>query len=85
MNIHHIKWGYTILPGAKHLDDELPFLDAMIREKDSIPWFSFNSVDYGKISPGNTNEVVDNNDPFKSTELGLKNIKRILELFPFLE
>ena len=84
MDIHHIKWGYTTLLGAKHLDDELPFLDAMIREKDSIPWFRFNSDNYGKIGPGNTNEVIDNNNPVRSTELGLKNIKKVLELLPAL-
>ena len=84
MDIHHIKWGYTMLLSAKHLYDELPFLDAMIREKDSIAWFRFNSDNYGKIGPGNTNEVVDNNDPVRSTELGLKNIKKVLELLPAL-
>ena len=84
MDNYQIRWGYSVFPRAEYSEDELSLLDTLIRERDSIPWFQFNSAFHGKIGPDTTNEVVDNNDPVKSTELGLKNIGRVLELLPKL-
>lgn len=83
-DIHHIRWGYT--PFDKNIGEaqEQQFLNEMILEKDSMPWYRFVFEKYGEIGPNTTYEVVDSDDPIANTTLGLKNIKRVLEMLPMI-
>lgn len=81
-DVYQIRWGYQIIPDATNPSEELPYLEKLIRQQDSIAWYRYNLGYAEVLGPGGTNEVVDNNDPMKSTELGLKNIKRVIELLP---
>lgn len=74
---YHIKWGYKIF-----MENEKLNLENLILEQDATPYYRYHNQYPQTIGPGNTNEVVESNDPIKSTQLGLKNIKRVLELLP---
>ncbi len=72
-----IMWGYTPIPGAGTPDDELGRLDAWARMQDTIPWYRFSSNNaFG--ATGTQSEAVGDADPVKSTELGFRNIRRVL-------
>ncbi|MFC4218971.1 zinc-dependent metalloprotease [Flagellimonas marina] len=79
---YHIKWGYMPIPGARAPAEELPFLEAIVREQDTVPWYRFNTNQYEILGPGSMNYVLDNDDPIGSTALGLRNMERVLELLP---
>lgn len=81
-DVYNIKWGYQTIPNTSRPQDELPYLEKLIKQQDTVPWYSYNLNQFEIIGPGCSNEVVDNNSPIKSTELGLKNIKRVIELLP---
>ncbi len=78
----YIKWGYTPITGIKRPEDERPFLDKMIQNYDTLPWFRFNTTSFEVLGPGATDEVADNDKPIQSTVLGLRNLKRVMELIP---
>ena len=81
-DVYQIKWGYQKFENIKAPQDELPFLEKLIRQQDTIAWYRYNIGQYEQIGPASGDEVVDNNDPIKSTLLGLKNMKRVIELLP---
>ncbi|WP_323028183.1 zinc-dependent metalloprotease [Gelidibacter japonicus] len=81
-DIYNIVWAYKIFPNIVSPHDETPLLDKIVRFQDSIPWYRYNNVQHDVLGPGSTNEVVENTDPIRSTELGLKNIQRVLALIP---
>jgi hypothetical protein len=74
---YNIRWAYTPFN-----NDEEAHLERMIRWQDSIPWYRFVNSGYENLGPSTTDEVVDNNDPINSTIMGLKNMKRVIELLP---
>lgn len=79
---YSILWGYTPFVKTNSIKNEETFLETIIREQDSTPWYR-RSIAIGEIiGPGATNEVVETNDPIKSTELALKNLERVMELIP---
>src|SRR5690606_28997667 len=63
----YIKWGYTPITGIKRPEDERPFLDKMIQNYDTLPWFRFNTTSFEVLGPGATDEVADNDKPIQST------------------
>ncbi|WP_421803939.1 zinc-dependent metalloprotease [Flagellimonas sp.] len=79
---YHIQWGYTEFPEGTTLEEERAALERMVRWQDTVPWYRFNYGQLEVIGPGNTSEVVETNDPVRSTELALKNVKRVIELLP---
>ena len=82
-DFYSIRWAYTPFPEAKTPDEELPYLEKIIREQDSVPWYRF--VREGgimAIGPGQTSEVVTSNDPIRATLLGIENLKRVIKLIP---
>tara|TARA_R110002111_G_scaffold170663_2_gene236365 strand:- start:882 stop:2108 length:1227 start_codon:yes stop_codon:yes gene_type:complete len=81
-DIYNIKWGYESFPNINNPQDELLYLEKMIRQQDSILWYRYNIRNYEEVGPDCSNEVVDNNNPIKSTELGLINMKRVVALLP---
>ncbi len=72
-----IMWGYKPVPGARTPDEERPTLDSWARMQDTIPWYRFSANNefggYGTMS-----EAVGDADIVKSTELGFRNIRRVL-------
>ncbi|MFD2586047.1 zinc-dependent metalloprotease [Croceitalea marina] len=78
-DIYNIQWGYTEFSEGT---DEEAALEHLVRLQDSVPWYRYNNGQYEVIGPAETNEVVETNDPVKSTQLALKNVKRVIELLP---
>ncbi len=76
-----IKWGYSVFPGTTNEDDERPMLDALARTQDSIPWHRYGIPDdFGAIPFSAYSEAVGDQDAIKSTELGLRNLKRLIPM-----
>jgi hypothetical protein len=72
-----IMWGYKPIPGARTPDDERPTLEQWTRMQDTIPWYRFSANNaYG--ATGTQSEAVGDADPVKSTELGFRNIRRVV-------
>ena len=76
-----IKWGYMAVPGTTGPDDERPALDAMARMQDTIPWYRYGVPDdFGAVPYSAYSEAVGDADAVKSTELGLRNLKRLMPM-----
>jgi hypothetical protein len=72
-----IMWGYKPIPEARTPDEEKPVLEQWSRMQDTIPWYRFSSGNaYG--GTGTQSEAVGDADPVKSTELGFRNIRRVM-------
>jgi len=76
---YNIQWGYTEFPEGM---DEEAALERIIQLQDSIPWYRYNNGQHEVIGPAQTNEVIETNDPVKSTLLALKNLRRAIGLLP---
>jgi hypothetical protein len=72
-----IMWGYKPIPGARAPDDEKPTLEQWSRLQDTIPWYRF-SANNAFGATGTQSEAVGDADPVKSTELGFRNIRRVM-------
>jgi hypothetical protein len=73
-----IMWGYTPIPGAAAPDQEKPTLEQWSRMQDTIPWYRFSSNNaFG--ATGTQSEAVGDADPVKSTGLGFRNIRRVVD------
>jgi hypothetical protein len=76
-----IRWGYAPVPGATSPDAERPWLDALARTQDSIPWHRYGVPDdFGAIPFTAYSEAVGDADAIKSTELGIRNLKRLVPM-----
>ena len=74
-----IMWGYRPIPGAQTPDEEKPVLEQWARMQDTIPWYRFSAGnEYG--GTGTQSEAVGDADPVKSTELGFRNIRRVMDI-----
>jgi hypothetical protein len=72
-----IMWGYKPIPGARTPEQEKPTLEQWARMQDTIPWYRFSAGNaYG--GTGTMSEAVGDADPVKSTELGFRNIRRVM-------
>ncbi|WP_161496095.1 zinc-dependent metalloprotease [Zobellia sp. OII3] len=78
---YYIKWAYSPCYRCSTKEEE-EYLEQLIEQQDTIPWYRYNKSRQEIIGPGATNEVVENNDPVRSTALGLQNIKRVFTLLP---
>ncbi|WP_271007656.1 zinc-dependent metalloprotease [Paucibacter sp. B51] len=80
-DIYATQWGYTPIPTASTPAAEKPVLDAWAREQDGKPWLRFQSPkgdgDYGVVM-----EAVGDADAVRATELGTKNLQRIVKNLP---
>jgi hypothetical protein len=72
-----VQWGYTPIAGAKKPEDEKTTLDTWARMQDSVPWYRFGG---GQVDPGEQSEAIGDADAVKSTRLGFKNLRRIVDL-----
>jgi hypothetical protein len=72
-----VMWGYKPIPGAGSPDAEKPTLEQWARMQDTIPWYRFSAGnEFG--AAGTQSEAVGDADPVKSTELGFRNIERVI-------
>lgn len=72
-----VMWGYKPIPGASTPEAERTTLDTWARMQDSVPWYRFGA---GGVDPGEQSEAIGDADAVKSTRLGFKNLRRIMEL-----
>ncbi len=76
-----VMWGYTPIPGARTPEEEKPTLEKWTRMQDTIPWYRFASdAGAGGPDPGEQSEAIGDADAVRATELGLRNIKRIIKM-----
>lgn len=73
-------WGYKPIPGAKTPDEERPTLDTWARQQDETPWFRFSTQGSAGSDPGELTEAVGDADAMYSSELGVRNLRRIAKL-----
>jgi hypothetical protein len=73
-------WGYKPVRGAATPDDEKSTLDQWAREQDKTPWFRFSTFRAAGSDPGELTEAVGDADAIKSTEMGVKNLKRVARM-----
>jgi hypothetical protein len=72
-----IMWGYKPIPGADGPEAERITLDHWASVQDTVPWYRFSAYnEFG--SYGTQSEAVGDADPVKSTELGFRNLKRVV-------
>ncbi|MDD7888233.1 zinc-dependent metalloprotease [Flavivirga sp. 57AJ16] len=81
-DLYMIKWGYTEFPPNTSLEEKEVELENIIRLQDSIPWYRYNHNPYEVVGPSATSEILETNDPVKSTQLALKNIERVMKILP---
>jgi hypothetical protein len=72
-----VKWGYSPIAGARRPEDEKATLDEWARMQDSVPWYRYGG---GAVDPGEQSEAIGDADAVKSTRLGFKNLRRIIDL-----
>ena len=73
-----IRWGYSVFDPV----EEAEKLEGIVREQEATPWYRFSDNSATAIGPDRTNNVVDNDDPIKSSQLGLLNLRRVMALLP---
>jgi len=79
---YNIQWAYTEFPAGMSMEDKRVALERVIRWQDSVPWYRFNINQMEVVGPNASDEVVETNDPVKSTKLALRNVKRVIGLIP---
>jgi hypothetical protein len=75
-DIFAVKWGYSPV-AAVRADGERLTLESWARMQDTVPWLRFSSAASDDADVGDLREAVGDQDPVRSTELGLRNIRRI--------
>ncbi|BDU78160.1 zinc-dependent metalloprotease [Mesoterricola sediminis] len=77
-----IQWGYTPVPGAARPEDEKAFLAKLLEPQKNAPWLQFSNPRAEGTDPGDQAEAVGDIDAVKATALGLRNLKRVMDLLP---
>ncbi len=76
-----ITWGYKPAPGASSPDAEKAILDEWIlAAQEKTPWLRFSTAKAMGSDPGENTEAVGDADAIQATELGQRNIKRVMDL-----
>ena len=81
-DIFCIKWGYTPIPSAKTSDDEKPTLNEWCKVQETTPWLRFSTAGTRGTDPGEETEAVGDIDAVEATRLGIKNLKRVMDMLP---
>ena len=77
-----IKWGYAPVPSAKTPDEEKPALDEWCKVQETTPWLRFSTAGTRGTDPGEETEAVGDIDAVEATRLGVKNLKRVMDMLP---
>lgn len=78
-DIHAINWGYRIIPGAKSMEDEKPYLDSLIRSRNGDPMYEFGAQQFlGLIDPTDQTEDL-SDDQIKAGTMSISNLKIIMD------
>ena len=72
-----IMWQNKPIPGASTPDEEWPTLDRWSRMQDTIPWFRWTTTD-ATADPHNMTEAVGDADAVRSSQLGMRNLERVV-------
>lgn len=75
-----IMWGYKPVPSARTPDEERPTLDQWARMQDTASYLRFSTSGAGSSDPGSLTEAVGDSDAVRATELGLRNIRRLIPM-----
>ncbi len=81
-DLYSIRWGYTQFDNIKAPEDELPHLEKIVREQDSVPWYKYTAHMGVTSGPDRQMEVVDSDNPVKVAELAARNLRRTIKLIP---
>ncbi len=81
-DIFCIKWGYTPIPSAKTPDEEKPTLNEWCKVQETTPWLRFSTAGTRGTDPGEETEAVGDIDAVEATRLGIKNLKRVMDMLP---
>lgn len=75
-----IHWGYATIDGANTPEDEKSTLDKWAREQEKTPWYRWITENGETADPADRMESVGDADPIGSTALGLKNLRRVMDM-----
>jgi hypothetical protein len=76
-----IMWGYKPIPEARTPDEEKPVLDEwIVAAQEKTPWLRFSTARAAGSDPGENTEAVGDADPVRATELGLRNLRRVMDM-----
>lgn len=79
---YNIQWAYAEFPEGISMEQEQRALEQIIGWQDTVPWYRFVNPTFEVLGPAASNEVVETNDPVRSTTLALKNLERVIALLP---
>jgi hypothetical protein len=79
-DIFSIKWGYTPIPEAKTPEDEKKTLNEWCKVQETTPWLRFSTAGSWGTDPGEQTEAVGDIDAVQATELGIRNLKRVMNM-----
>lgn len=79
-DIFATKWGYAPIPSAKTPQDEKMVLDSWALVQDASPWLRFQAPMGGDY--GTQIEAVGDADAVTATQLGTKNLQRLVKILP---
>ena len=80
-DVFSIVWGYKPVPGATTSDAEKKALDEWIlAAQEKTPWLRFSTAKSLGSDPGENTEAVGDADAVQATELGQRNIRRVMDL-----
>lgn len=82
MDRYQIRWAYSAFPMGISKEEEQEALERIVLLQDSIPWFRYNNSKFERIGPAASDEVVETNDPVKSTQMALRNLESVIGLLP---
>jgi Met-zincin/Domain of unknown function (DUF5117)/Domain of unknown function (DUF5118) len=78
------QWGYTPIPSAKTPEDEREQLNQWAREQNNKPWLRFSTPKAEGGDVGENQEAVGDADAVGATQLGLRNLQRVVKMLPSL-
>jgi hypothetical protein len=75
-----IDWGYRVIPGAKNCNDQWPELDRLAARQLEDPALRFGGENNpAKVDPTVNTQVL-GSDPIEATDMGLRNIDRVVPM-----
>mgnify|MGYP001331166450 CR=1 FL=1 len=75
-----IDWGYRVIPGAKTCADQWPELDRLAARQIDEPALRFGGENDPAAVDPTVNTQVLGSDPIESTDMGLRNIDRVVPM-----